>query len=136
MASLLTEEPCMIVFCTADPTHALEEFDLDAVDYLPKPIDLKRLSHSLDKFRSLNRGAREAQHAKYLEMGKPIMLNDGDNGQLFTPGQIETVVSIGNYVKLKGDELSIIAQYTLSYLESRLNKDIFFRANTKWIAPS
>ncbi len=38
-----------VIFTTAYPDHAVEAFELDAVDYLLKPFDEARLGHALEK---------------------------------------------------------------------------------------
>jgi DNA-binding LytR/AlgR family response regulator len=40
-----------LLFVTADPAHAIDAFDLDAVDYVLKPVRLARLSDALDRLR-------------------------------------------------------------------------------------
>ena len=129
LAGLLAKEECKVVFCTADPSHALEAFDLNAIDYLHKPIDIHRLSQSLEKFRSQFSNPKTTLEVDHIDMEKPILINDGSKTQLFTPKQIELVLSIGNYVKIRGEDLNIVAQHTMSYMEVRLSDDIFFRAN-------
>lgn len=129
VADLLSEDSCKIIFCTADAGHALEAFSMDVVDYLHKPVEVKRLAQSLDKYRKLIDNAGFLQESKTFDMGKPILLNDGDKVQLFTPSQIETVMSVGNHVKLRGEDLDIMTQQTLHYLESRLAEDVFFRVS-------
>lgn len=47
-----TQAP-MIVFCTAYDEHALDAFGVDAIDYLLKPIQTKRLAHAIDKAKKL-----------------------------------------------------------------------------------
>ncbi|PHS16274.1 MAG: DNA-binding response regulator [Blastopirellula sp.] len=133
IASILAKDDCMIVFCTADPAHALEAFDLNAIDYLHKPIELHRLSQALEKYRSVTKVSDSSNGSKHLNMEKPILINDGEKTQIFTPNQIESIVSIGNYVKLKGINLNIVAQHTMSYIEGRLSSDVFFRANRSTI---
>jgi two-component system response regulator AlgR len=38
-----------VIFITAHPGHALQAFDVDAVDYLTKPVRLERLQQALQK---------------------------------------------------------------------------------------
>ncbi len=42
-------QPVAVVFVTAYPEHAVDAFELDAVDYLTKPVRRERLAHALDK---------------------------------------------------------------------------------------
>ncbi|MGJ1496881.1 LytR/AlgR family response regulator transcription factor [Sphingobacterium spiritivorum] len=41
---------CLIIFTTAYPQYALKSYELDALDYLLKPIEKKRLEKAIHKF--------------------------------------------------------------------------------------
>lgn len=136
LAELLQPYQCAIVFCTAYDQYAVDAFGLNALDYLTKPVNPKRLAQSLQKFRQLYRCAQLATVATAamdsdsgLAMDKPVMLRDGEDMQLITPNQIEQITSVGNYVKISGDGLDMLVQNTLAYLEGRLNRQVFIRAN-------
>jgi len=65
-AALLEEaDPPLIVFATAYDAHALEAFDLAALDYIVKPFDERRLARSVERLRRAlaERHAREAHRA-------------------------------------------------------------------------
>lgn len=56
-------QPPAIVFVTAHAEHALQAFDLDAVDYLTKPVRRERLQAALQRVAQRAGGARPAAHA-------------------------------------------------------------------------
>jgi len=58
LAARLREEHLPVVFVTAFPAHAVEAFDVAAVDYLLKPVEEGRLGMALERLRSVQR--REA----------------------------------------------------------------------------
>lgn len=60
VASCLPEPRPSVIFCTAYDQHAVDAFELHAVDYLLKPISRVRLSEALDRVRALSAGARES----------------------------------------------------------------------------
>ena len=55
VAASLAEPRPRIIFCTAYDQHALEAFELNAVDYLLKPINRTRLAAALDRVRGADR---------------------------------------------------------------------------------
>jgi two-component system LytT family response regulator len=59
VAASLQEPRPHVIFCTAYDQHAVDAFELHAVDYLLKPISRARLSEALDRVRSLSAAARE-----------------------------------------------------------------------------
>lgn len=54
VAACLPQPRPHIVFCTAYDQHAVEAFELHAVDYLLKPVSRARLAQTLDHLRSLS----------------------------------------------------------------------------------
>jgi two-component system LytT family response regulator len=60
VAASLPEPRPHLVFCTAFDQHAVDAFELDAVDYLLKPISRARLAIALDRLRSAMKGNRES----------------------------------------------------------------------------
>ena len=60
VAACLPEPRPHVIFCTAYDQHAVDAFELHAVDYLLKPISRVRLSEALDRVRSLSASARES----------------------------------------------------------------------------
>lgn len=63
-----------VIFITAHPEHALEAFEVEAVDYLPKPVNLQRLRVALARvarLRWLGEGAASAASAAGAEALSP-----------------------------------------------------------------
>jgi len=60
VAASLAEPRPRIIFCTAYDEHALEAFELNAVDYLLKPINRTRLAAALDRVRAAKSAADDA----------------------------------------------------------------------------
>ena len=54
----LLDDPPVVVFCTAFDQHALEAFEANAIDYLVKPVRLKRLQQALARARQYQAGAQ------------------------------------------------------------------------------
>lgn len=80
------EHPPAIVFATAYDDHALRAFEMNAVDYLLKPIRLERLAHALKKARALRpaqlgeiRQLRSARtHFSVSERGRILLVPVAD----------------------------------------------------------
>src|SRR5690348_12064128 len=60
VAACLSPRP-HIVFCTAYEQYAVDAFELNALDYLLKPISRARLAQALDRVRALDRGAPDTR---------------------------------------------------------------------------
>src|SRR3954452_23965986 len=59
VAACLPQPRPHVVFCTAFDQHAVDAFELHAVDYLLKPISRARLAQSLDRIRALSSVAQD-----------------------------------------------------------------------------
>lgn len=66
-----------VVFVTAHPEHALQAFDLQAVDYLTKPVRRDRLSQALQRIRM----HRDAQDGQAAPMPAPPAAAAGSDGR-------------------------------------------------------
>ena len=130
LAALLKGHSCKVVFCTAHDEHALKAFDLNALDYLTKPVSAERLAQCLERVKA---PGVQCATGSSKNMDSPLMVNNGQKVQLITPSQIEKLFSVGNHVKVSGDGLDMLIQGTLAALEERLDKRYFFRANRSYI---
>jgi len=130
LAALLEGADFQVVFCTAHDEHALRAFDLNALDYLTKPVSAERLAKCLERLRS---PASAKAVTASRDMDSPLMVNSGQQAKMITPSQIEKLFSVGNYVKVSGEGLDMLIQGTLAALEERLDKRYFFRANRSYI---
>ncbi|WLV25186.1 LytTR family DNA-binding domain-containing protein [Aciduricibacillus chroicocephali] len=83
----------MIVFATAYSKYALDAFDLDAVDYLVKPIDETRLSKTLDKLiKHADAYSEEPKQESHIQESKTISAKDEDRMIIL---QVDEICYIG-----------------------------------------
>lgn len=105
-----------IVFTTAFDQYAVKAFEVNALDYLLKPIEPERLAAAL----------RKLQPATPLEQ---LFIRDGPRCWFVPLREVRLVNSEGNYVRLLwNDERPLLAR-SLAALEARLDARRFFRAN-------
>lgn len=75
-------EPPAVIFCTAWPDQALAAFDVDAIDYLVKPVRLERLQASVNKvLRVLGKTDDARQEKQFLRSkvgGKTLLVSMED----------------------------------------------------------
>ena len=105
-----------IIFTTAYDQFAVKAFEVNALDYLLKPIEPERLAAALAKFRP------EAP----LEQ---LFTRDGPRCWFVPLREVSLIRSEGNYVRLLwGTERPLLAR-SLTALEQKLDAKRFFRAN-------
>jgi two-component system LytT family response regulator len=112
-----------VIFTTAYDEYAIKAFEVNALDYLLKPIAPDRLSAALS--RAVPRAA-----AKRLEQ---VFVRDGDRCWIVRLPEIFLLESEGNYTRLYfGAERPLIRR-SLNVLEPQLDPTVFFRASRKVI---
>lgn len=123
-----------VVFTTAYDEYALKAFEYNAMDYLLKPIEPKRLEETVKKL--IEQGKKEtheATDAKALTEKDQVFVKDGDRCWFVKLETVRLFESEGNYVRLYFDENKPLILRTLNYLDERLDSKSFFRANRKHI---
>jgi two-component system LytT family response regulator len=118
-----------VIFTTAYDEHAVRAFEVDALDYLLKPIDPARLAEALSRVKSA-RAARTPQPEAVLEQ---IFVRDGARCWFVPLREVRLLSSEGNYIRLSWGESQPLLGRALAALEQRLDPNRFFRANRRQV---
>jgi two-component system LytT family response regulator len=110
-----------IIFCTAHTEHAVQAFDVGAVDYLLKPIDAHRLARALDRARRSERSASDpsrtiTQTSTIARL--PIATRAGI--VLVDPADVVSAALEGELVKLRTTKGDYFSDDSLQALGERL----------------
>jgi two-component system LytT family response regulator len=126
-----------IIFTTAYDEYALRAFDVNALDYLLKPIEPKRLAEAIHKLEDLDEGVSQSSEIALirttLSESDQVFVKDGDRCWFVRLGEIRLFESVGNYVKVFFAANKPLILKSLNALEERLDEKVFFRANRKHI---
>ncbi|WP_298442028.1 LytTR family DNA-binding domain-containing protein [uncultured Ferrimonas sp.] len=114
-----------VVFCTAYSDHAVEAFELDAVDYIMKPVQAARLESVINKVRLLR--SDDSAPVSYMPEQHGLMLKFGQEYQIVRVEQINHIESVGNHVALHTDAGKAYLHASLSKVEKKLNPEHFFK---------
>ncbi|MBL7755105.1 MAG: LytTR family transcriptional regulator DNA-binding domain-containing protein [Chitinophagaceae bacterium] len=121
-----------VVFTTAYDEYALKAFDFNALDYLLKPIETKRLAEAIHKVKKqLEQDAQIARNV--LGSGDQVFVKDGERCWFVKLGEVRLFESAGNYAKVFFGTNKPLILKSLNALEERLDPKLFFRANRKHI---
>jgi two-component system LytT family response regulator len=117
-----------VIFTTAYDQYAVRGFEANALDYLLKPVDARRLAEALAKARASTPVRSEAAR-DLLRADDPVFLRDGERCWFVQLGQISRIEVDGNYatVHFRGEKAML--GRSLATLEARLDPALFFRAN-------
>jgi two-component system LytT family response regulator len=114
------------VFCTALDSHALDAFELNALDYLVKPVDPNRLAKTLQR---LIEKPTHQQPVNYLSESHGLLLKFGENNRIVRLSEINRFESVGNHSAVYTAHGKSFLHSSLSKIELRLDPQQFFRAS-------
>lgn len=127
----LDESP-EVIFVTAYDEFALKAFEVNALDYLLKPVNPDRLKDAVSKImKRIPENRNNAQEK--LSLDKKIFIKDGEKCFFVPVKDISLIESDGNYVKVHFENKKPLLHKSLTYMENRLPEDVFFRANRQYI---
>ncbi|MDU0809464.1 LytR/AlgR family response regulator transcription factor [Aquirufa regiilacus] len=124
-----------VIFTTAFDEYALKAFEVNALDYVLKPIELARLSESIQKLekRQIQQVRTSTSPNHVLGAQDQIFVKDGERCWFVRLDRVRLCESMGNYVRLFFDDQKPLVLKSLNALEERLDPKVFFRANRKHI---
>jgi two-component system LytT family response regulator len=118
-----------VIFTTAYDKYAVKAFEVDALDYLLKPVEPARLAGAVAKLGLPRTRARSDR----------FFVRDGERCWLIRVEDLTLLESEGNYTRLYFGSQKPLIQRSLSALEARLDPAVFFRTgrrhlvNLKWV---
>lgn len=123
-----------VIFVTAYDEYALRAFEVNALDYLMKPVEPKRLADALLKVRQKD----EEELLSYNNRGilsehDQVFVKDGERCWFVKLSEVRLFESAGNYAKVFFGTNKPLILKSLNALEERLDEKVFFRANRKHI---
>jgi two-component system LytT family response regulator len=121
-----------VIFTTAYDEYALKAFEVNALDYLLKPIQLDRLNETIAKLEKPKPIAEEEAEPK-LGLNDQVFVKDGDKCWFVSLTDIRYFESDGNYIKLFFENFKPMIHKSLNALDEKLNDRDFFRASRKHI---
>jgi two-component system LytT family response regulator len=130
------EKAPRVIFTTAYDEYALKAFEVNALDYLLKPIEPKRLADAVHKLQyevsKENAGINGVNRGPLTEADQ-VFVKDGERCWFVKLSEIRLFESVGNYAKVFFGTNKPLILKSLNSLEERLDDRIFFRANRKHI---
>ena len=122
------KNPPAVVFVTAYSEYALEAFNVDAVDYLMKPVETDRLNRALDKVEAIVKPA-PASHPTQ----ERIPVENGGRKVLVPVDQIRYIEAKDDYSCIYTDGDRFLSTISLAKLEQKLTPHGFFRVHRGYI---
>lgn len=121
------KDPPQVIFTTAYPEFAVEGFELNALDYLLKPISFERFLKAINKFKESRIEAKTINESDFIFVKadkKLIKLNFSE---------IVYIEGLKDYVIIHTPTGRIITLQTMKSLEEKLNMENFVRIHRSYI---
>jgi two-component system, LytTR family, response regulator LytT len=133
-----------VIFTTAYDQYAIKAFKVNSIDYLLKPIEIDKLTQSIEKFKSLKKD-RDANKINIESLLKSFVKKEDNYKKRFiiSVGPKVRIINIEDityffvqdksvFIQTKTNKIAAI-DYTLEALEKILDPELFFRINRKYI---
>lgn len=120
-----------VIFVTAYDQFAIKAFDVNALDYILKPINKDRLADAINKIEKVESPTKNKEEK--LSIDKRIFIKDGDKCFFVPLSEIFLIESVGNYARVYYENKKPLLHKSLNYLEEKLPETHFFRAGRQHI---
>jgi DNA-binding LytR/AlgR family response regulator len=120
------KEPPRVIFTTAYAEYAITGFELDAIDYLLKPITFERFTKSINKLLQLKQPDPEtSKNYTYFKVsGNLVKIMHTD---------LLIVKSVKDYLLLKTKQGNHLTHMTMKHLETLLPLEMFIRVHRSYL---
>jgi len=123
-----------IIFTTAYREYALDGFDLQAVDYLLKPISFERLLQAINKYRNENSTFTNLILDEIKSENNDFIFVRSDRKMIkINFCEIRYIESLSDYIKIHLKDKTIITRETISNIEAKLSQKDFIRTHRSFI---
>ena len=125
-----------VIFTTAFDAYAVKAFEINALDYLVKPIRDERFAMAVNRVKE--QVAREQGEQDTREQGtrvgmQHLFVKEGDRYYMIKTEEISLIESAGNYAKIYFNQQKVLIKKSLNQLEKTLDATVFFRVSRQEI---
>lgn len=120
-----------VVFTTAYNQYAVKAFEINALDYLVKPLREERFAITIEKIRA--EFTKTEAKKDPLPMNYKIFVKDGEHCHFIPLTDIRLIQSMDNYARLYFGKEKAMIKRSLNLIEEKLDPNIFFRINRSQI---
>ena len=123
-----------IIFTTAYREYAVDGFDLQAVDYLLKPISFERLLQAINKYFDENTVTENADHREIVPEKSDYIFVRSDRKMIkICIPDILYIESLADYIKIHLPNNMVVTRETMSSIEAKLPQQDFIRVHRSFV---
>ena len=123
-----------IIFTTANPQHAVEGFELEAIDYLLKPISFDRFSKAIHKYCKIQKTNQEFEQLTLAETERPFIFVKCERKTLkLYLDEIDYFESQGNYLLIHTETDCFKTHQSITEMIEKLPEGLFCRIHRSFL---
>ena len=127
------ENKPLFMFTTAYPDHAVEGFELDAIDYLLKPISYERFEKGVDKAQEYYKIKQNSDVAESNLESEHFFVKANQKLIKLAYNEIYYVEAFADYVKIFLEDKKVVTLQTMKNMEKKLPSELFSRVHRSFI---
>ncbi|QNL23176.1 LytTR family transcriptional regulator DNA-binding domain-containing protein [Hyphobacterium sp. CCMP332] len=137
----ILDQPPLVIFTTAYSEYAIKAFEMNAIDYLLKPIEESRLEMAINKVLNSRTGRPDIQKLSENRLSEKeklekIVVKTGNQIHILPIDDIERIEAYDDYVKIHSMDKYYLKKMTMKFLENKLPNDQFIRIHRSHILNS
>ena len=132
LSRLIPQDQTDVIFCTAYPEHALESYEIPALDYLLKPIPFDRFLAAVNKYQRHSENTA-TQHASRVESTRQIFIKSGSQIHQVETSKISLIQKDGHYIIIKIDGKELLSRMTFIQLLDILPGEEFIQIHRSYL---
>lgn len=123
-----------IIFTTAYREYAVDGFDLQAVDYLLKPISFERLLQGVNKYFNESTTVQQEETKEIIQEKSDSIFVRSDRKMIkINFLEILFIESLSDYIKIHLKDKNVVTRETISNIEAKLPQHDFLRVHRSYI---
>lgn len=123
-----------IIFTTAYREYAIDGFDLQAVDYLLKPVSFQRLLQAINKYQNETNSIESAFKEEITTEKSDYIFVRSDRKMVKVKfDEIAYIESLSDYIKIHLLDRTVVTRETISNIEAKLPQSDFIRVHRSFI---
>ena len=122
-----------IIFATAHRDYAVDGFDLQAVDYILKPISFDRLLQAINKYQGERGSVNNPRAASIQETSDYFFVRSDRKMIKINFHEIRFIESYSDYLKIHLIDKTVITRETITNIEAKLPQNDYLRIHRSYI---
>ena len=125
----------LVIFTTAYPKYAVESYELDAIDYLLKPIEIVRLQKAITKAETYKKLLSDETEKNTIESNSGDFLIIKSDRRFFRINfsDIKYIEGLKDYVVIYTENQKLITAMNLKTIHQKVPQQIFMRVSKSYV---